>query len=235
MLQSGHLAEALTRVEHAEIRWGNSPWIAPLRVEKAKILLYRGQNSEALTLLNGSWARSITAPNVAIDRLLILALANSRDGNRPRASALVGEAEALCSRTGCAPGEQGEIWSTEGILAFEEGRLPDAQKLFGRSLEDARATGKQFLEARDWVSLSAVSLEQYHYEDALSQSQIATEIANKIGAQQTTGNSSREFRLGLLRNRRLRARTRQLQRRRRKRRELSVQRSTRSTGSIPPE
>jgi CHAT domain-containing protein len=184
-LQSGHIAEALTRVEHAEIRWGNSPWVVPIRVEKAKILLYQGQNPEALTLLDGSWARRITATNVAIDRLLILALANSRDGNKLRANASVREAEILCSRTRCEPGEQGEVWSTEGILAFEEGRLADAQNLFGRSLEDARVAGKQFLEARDWVSLSAVSLEQYHYEDALSQSQIASEIANKIGAQQT--------------------------------------------------
>ena len=102
-----------------------------------------------------------------------------------RASESVKEAEILCSRTGCEPGEQGEVWSTKGILAFEDGRLADAQNLFGRSLQDAKAAGKQFLEARDWVSLSAVSLEQYHYEDALSQSQIASDIANKIGAQQT--------------------------------------------------
>jgi CHAT domain-containing protein len=185
ILQSGHLAEAQTRAEHAEGIWGNTAWVIPLRVEEAKIRLYRGQNSEALKLLNENWAQKIPDADVAIDRLLILSLANSRIGNRLGANESVAQAKALCKRVPCESNKQGEISSTEGILAFEEGRLSDAQKLFGQSLEVARAAGKHFLEARDWVSLSAVSLEQYHYEDALAQSQAATEIANKIGAQQT--------------------------------------------------
>jgi tetratricopeptide (TPR) repeat protein len=185
VLQSGHLAEAQTRAEHAESIWGNTAWVIPLRVEEAKIRLYRGQNSEALKLLSENWAQKIPDADVAIDRFLILSLANSRIGNRLGAIESVAQAKALCKRVPCESNKQGEIWSTEGILAFEEDRLSDAQKLFGQSLEIARATGKHFLEARDWVSLSAVSLEQYHYEDALAQSQAATEIANKIGAQQT--------------------------------------------------
>jgi CHAT domain-containing protein/tetratricopeptide (TPR) repeat protein len=185
MLQSGYLAEALRRVEQAKSRWGNSPWDAPLRIEEAKILLYRGQSLEALKLLDGDWTPKILSTNAAIDKLLIVALASSRIGNRPQANASVATAEAACSSMRCEPGEEGEVWSTAGILAFEEGRLADARNLFARGLEKARASNKQFLEARDLVSLSAVSLEQYHYEDALSQSQTATEIANRIGARQT--------------------------------------------------
>jgi CHAT domain-containing protein len=184
MLQSGHLAEAQSRVEHARTQFNNPTWIARFRVEEAKIHLYRGQNPDAIELLRGSWTQKVTDPGLAIDRLLILALANFRIGNKRRANELITEANALCDQIPQKQCRKGEIWSTEGTLAFEEDHLQGAQKFFRQSMEEARATGDQFLETRSLLGLSAVDLEQTHYEDALTQSHVASDIATRIGAQQ---------------------------------------------------
>ncbi|MGB9415220.1 MAG: CHAT domain-containing tetratricopeptide repeat protein, partial [Acidobacteriaceae bacterium] len=185
MLQSGYLAQAQSRAESARRLFRDPAWTTRFRIEEAKIHLYRGQNSEAIQLLTGAWVQNITDPNLAIDRLLILALANARVGNNQQANQSVTKAEALCAQLARKTEKQGEVWSTEAILAFEEDRLLDAQKLFRKSLENAKATNSHFLEARNLVSLSAVDLQQNHYEDALVQAEAASEIANRIGAQQT--------------------------------------------------
>jgi CHAT domain-containing protein/Flp pilus assembly protein TadD len=184
MLQSGHLAEAQGRAERAQTRSSNSAWTARFRVEDAKIRLYRGQSAEAIQLLTGSWTQKITDRDLAIDRLLNLALANSRLGNEHQADESVAEAVALCDQAPRKKNKEGEVWATEGILAIEENRLQDAQKLLRQSLESARTIHDPFLEARSLLGLTTVNLVQYHYEDALAESEAARDIATRIGAQQ---------------------------------------------------
>ena len=183
--QSGYLAEAQSRAERAQVSFSDSPWALRFRVEEAKIRLYRGQSSEAVQLLTDNATQKITDRDLAIDRLLILALANSRIGNKHQANESAAQAEALCEQAPRKKKKEGEVWATDGILAIEENRLQDAQKLLRQSLENARAIHSQFLEARSLLGLTTVSLEQYHYEDALAESQAASVVANKIGAQQT--------------------------------------------------
>jgi CHAT domain-containing protein len=112
-------------------------------------------------------------------------LADSRTGNKLQAKASIAEAESLCDGTPQISSRKGELWLTEGLLAFEEDRPQEAEDLFKKSRGAARATQDKFLEARSSIGLSIAGLQQYHYEDALAQSLAATEIANKIGAQQT--------------------------------------------------
>lgn len=176
--------EAQSRVEQAQTQFDDPAWKARFRVQEAKIRLYRGQNSEAIQLLTDAWTQKITERDLTIDRLLILALADLRLGNKLRAHESIAEADALCDQSPLKQRRKGEVWSTEATLAFEENRLQNAQELFRQSMEEAHATGNQFLETRDLLGLSAVDLEQYHYEDALAQSQIASDIANRIGAEQ---------------------------------------------------
>lgn len=159
--------------------------MARFRIEEAKILLYRGRSPEAIQLLSGGWAQKITSRELVVDRLLILALADSRTGNKLQAKASVAKAESLCDGVSQIPTRKGELWLTEGLLAFEEGRPQEAEDLFKKSRVAARTTQDKFLEARSSIGLSIASLQQYHYEDALAQSLAATKIANKIGAQQT--------------------------------------------------
>jgi CHAT domain-containing protein len=183
-LQTGRLAEAQSSVEHAQSHLDDAAWAARFRVEEAKIRLYRGQSPEAIQLLTDRWTNKIVDRDLIIDRLLILALANSRTGNELKAKTSVAEAEAVCEEAPQNLNKQGEVWSTEGTIDFENGRLQTARKLFQQSLENASTTGNHFLEARSLLGLSAVSLEEYHYEDALAHLHAAGDIANKIGAQQ---------------------------------------------------
>jgi hypothetical protein len=184
MLQSGHLAEAQSLAEHAQAQGSDSASLARLRVEEAKILLYRGQSPEAIQLLSGGWTQKITSRELVVDRLLILALANSRTGNKLQAKASIAQAQSLCDGVSQIPSKKGELWLTEGLLAFEEDRPQDAEQSFKKSRAAARTTQDEFLEARSSIGLSIASLQQYHYEDAVAQSQAAGNIANKIGAQQ---------------------------------------------------
>jgi hypothetical protein len=92
MVQSGHLAEAQDRTERALARWNDSAETARFQIEEAKVHLYRGQSAEALQVLTGAWTQKITDRGLAIDRLLILALANSRLGNSHEANKSLVEA-----------------------------------------------------------------------------------------------------------------------------------------------
>jgi CHAT domain-containing protein len=184
MLQSGHLSEAQGRVERAQAQLSDPAWKTRFRVEEAKIRLYQGQSSEAIQLLSEGWPVQTTDRDLTVDKLLILALADARLGNKPQANESVARAQTLCDQVPRDVKKQGEVWSTEATLAFEEGNLQDAQKLFERSLENSRTTRNSFLEARSLLALSAVNLEQYHYEDALTQLQAAGDIASRIDAQQ---------------------------------------------------
>lgn len=154
-------------------------------MEEAKILLYRGQNPEAIQLLSGDWAKKITNPELIVDRLLVLALTNLRTGNRLQAKAAIAEAESLCDAKPQISSKKGELWLTEGLIAFDEDRPHDAEEFFKESQVAARTTHDQFLEARSSIGLSIASLQQYHYEDALTHSQAASDIAHRIGAQGT--------------------------------------------------
>jgi CHAT domain-containing protein len=184
MLQSGDLVDAQTRAERAQATFKDSAWMSRFRVEEAKIHLYRGQNTEAVRLLTVSWMKGNEDRDLAIDRLLILALANARLGNKTQSHESIARAAFLCDQAPPKISKEGEVWSTEATLAFEDDRPPDAQALFRRSLKNARATGNQFLEARSLLGESVADLQMYHYEDALSQLQTATDVAKRIGAQQ---------------------------------------------------
>jgi tetratricopeptide (TPR) repeat protein len=159
--------------------------VARFRIEEAKVLLYRGQSPQAIQLLSGGWTQEIANRELVVDRLLILALADSRTGNKLQSKASVAEAESLCDGTSQIPGKKGELWLTEGLIAFGEDRPQDAEEFFKKSQVAARTTHDEFLEARSSIGLSIASLQQYHYEDALVQSQIASNIAHRIGAQGT--------------------------------------------------
>lgn len=185
MWRSGYLAEAQSRAKYAQTQFSDSAWLARFRVEEAKILLYRGHSPEAIQLLSGDWTKKIPSRELVVDRLLILALADSHTGNKRQAKAFVAEAQSLCDGVSQIPSKKGELWLTEGILAFDEDRPQDAEEFFKKSRAVARTTHDQFLEARSSIGLSIASLQRYHYEDALAQSQTASDIAHRIGAQGT--------------------------------------------------
>jgi CHAT domain-containing protein len=190
LFQAGQLAEAQSRAERARIylKDKNPEWAMRFRIEEAKVRLYQGDSAEATQLLSGDWTRTLTDRDLSIDRLIILSLAKARIGDSQQAKRSITEAEGLLNR---GPGAslstrmRGEVLSAKGSLALQENDLLSAQNFFRESLEIARADGDRFLEARSLLNLGVIDLQQYHYEDALEQSQLASHIARTMGAHQT--------------------------------------------------
>jgi tetratricopeptide (TPR) repeat protein len=106
-------------------------------------------------------------------------------GMTAQANESMGTAVALCNCETNSPNTQmrGSVLSAKGSLALQKNDFSAAQTYFLKSLETARAGNDHYLEARMRLNLSFIDLQEHHYEDALEQSQAASDIARKIGAQ----------------------------------------------------
>ena len=155
------------------------------RVEEARVRLFQGESAKAIQLLNGEWSHAPVDRNLPIDRLIILSLAQARMGNVAQANESMKAAVTLCSCEVDSSNMQmrGNILSAKGSLALQENDFINARTDFVKSLEIARADSDRYLEARMRLNLSVIDLLEDHYEDALEQSQVASDIARRIGAQ----------------------------------------------------
>jgi CHAT domain-containing protein len=162
-------------------------WTTRFRIEEAKIRLYQGESGRVIQLLGGNSRGRAANPDLEIERLIILSLAQARTGNLQRAKQSMALAESLCNceQQASPTRMRGEVLSSMGSLALEENDFQVAQKYFQQSLEIAHGDKDQFLEARMLVNLSVVDLEEDHYEAALEHSQAASSIAHGIGARLT--------------------------------------------------
>jgi CHAT domain-containing protein len=190
LFRQGHLSQAQDRAERARVHLAstNSAWASRFLIEEAKVRLYQGESPDAKQLLSEDWTTRQTDQKLAIDRLVILSLAEARMGEWQQARESIAEAESLCSCNIASPAtaqRRAEILSARGSLALEENDLEAAQHFFTKSLQIARANNDRFLEARTLLNLGVVDLQRDHYEDALGQSQAASDIARSIAAGQT--------------------------------------------------
>ncbi len=76
---------------------------------------------------------------------------------------------------------RGEVLSAKGSLALEESDFTEcAGPIFQQSLEIARANGDSLSGSDEMLlNLSVVDLQEDHYEEALEQSQAASDMARK--------------------------------------------------------
>jgi CHAT domain-containing protein len=187
IFQSGHLTEAQSRAEHARLALNSTKpeWAARFRVEEARVRLFQGESVKAIQLLTDEWSQAPADRNLAIDRLIILSLAEARMGKTAQANESTAAAAALCNCENNSPNTQmrGSILSAKGSLALQENDFPTAQTYFLKSLETARADNDRYLEARMRLNLSVIDLQEDHYEDAIEQSKAASDLARNIGAQ----------------------------------------------------
>ena len=154
------------------------------RVEEARIRLFQGESAKAIHLLRDEWSQTPVDRNLAIDRLIILSLAEARMRAAEAHHSMMAAA-ALCDCETESPNTQmrGDLLSAKGSLALQENDFSAAQTYFLKSLETAHADNDLYLEARMRLNLGFIDLQENHYEDALEQSQAANDIARKIGAQ----------------------------------------------------
>jgi CHAT domain-containing protein/predicted negative regulator of RcsB-dependent stress response len=187
IFQSGHLAEAQSRAEHARLALNNtqSEWAAHFRVEEARVRLFQGENAKAIALLKDERGHASVDRSLAIDRLIILSLAEARTGETAQSNDSMVAATTLCNCDTDSPNTKmrGDILSAKGSLALQKNDFSTAQTYFLKSLETAHADNDRYLEARMRLNLGFIKLQQHHYEDALEQSQAASDIAHGIGAE----------------------------------------------------
>lgn len=185
---AGALADADAQAEARYLRVADSPvWEPAFRVERGKILLYEGESLKASEVLRGPI--SPDAPvNIRVRRLVYLAIAESRLGHFD-----VARSELIEAQEDKPEGvTSAEVWSGWGSFDLGQGRLEDAEKLFLRSLTEARNSGSNFLFMQSLMNLGVVALQQEHYEDATGRFEAAAAIARRLGAklalEKATGN-----------------------------------------------
>lgn len=184
MFLHGELGAAQAQAEKALEKQSRPEWAARFRVEDAKLRLYQGNSAEAIRLLSQSQASDSIGPDLAIQRLTILALAFARQGNRSEAVRSFAEAEEIYKQSGTVRSSvRAELSGAEGRFATSEGRLAEANTLFQKSLAEARAGGDLFFQASALLNLGVIDLQQNHFEDALEESDAAVRIAKAIQAQ----------------------------------------------------
>jgi CHAT domain-containing protein len=118
---------------------------------------------------------------LVIEILAIEAVAYARLHSFVDADLSLDQAEKLCharSDVIC-----GSVIRAQGIVALERGQLAPARTFFAQSLSFARLKGDVFLEASALLNLSASSLKEEHFDEAVDWSDAAYRIATSTGAE----------------------------------------------------
>lgn len=194
---AGDLREARTE---ALLAYNSSatqdPWHVIFRVQLARICLYQGLGSEALSLLESPLPEG-TPAKTAVRRNALLAIALARS-KRPQASAgALADARRLA---GTNITLKAEVDGAAGSVELNAGRLDSAGDLFARALAGARTSGDYFLEMQSSMNLGVVALHREQYEDALAVFGEAAHAAGALGArlaqEKAVGNAADAY-LGL--------------------------------------
>jgi CHAT domain-containing protein/tetratricopeptide (TPR) repeat protein len=177
----GDLKQAQDEAEQGNRRFQRSSpgWALKFRTLEAETLLRRGMFQEVLTLLNNQ----ATVPgdgNQTIEILAIEGAAYARLHSFSDADRVLDQAEQLCATapdTIC-----GYVIRAQGVLAMERGQLALARTFFEKSLSFARVKGDRFLEASALLNLSAYSLKDEHFDEAVDWADAAYQSSSAIGA-----------------------------------------------------
>ena len=178
-LISGELSKAQEQSRQAYESFGSSrpEWEAAFRIEFAKILIYQGQSSEALALLQQPLPANSNI-ETQVNRNIFLSIAQARLGHLDQAEQILLEAERQYPEGPL----RAELLTTRGSITLERGALDDAERAFQAGLAAGRLNGDRFLQTRALMNLGVVALQEEHYEDALEHFSAASVIARSIGA-----------------------------------------------------
>jgi CHAT domain-containing protein len=178
-LVSGELSKAQEQSRQAYESFGSSrpEWKATFRIEFAKILIYQGQSSEALALLQQPLPANSTI-ETQVNRNIFLSIAQARLGHLDQAEQILLEAERQYPEGPL----RAELLTTRGSITLERGALDDAERAFQAGLAAGRLNGDRFLQTRALMNLGVVALQEEHYEDALAHFSAASVMARSIGA-----------------------------------------------------
>ena len=186
---SGELPKARSQAKEAYESFESSrpDWAAAFRVELGKVLIYQGESSDALPLLQQPLPAQ-SSIELQVRRSILLAFAQARLGDLDQAEQSLLEAERL-KPEGVL---RAEVLSTRGDIDISKGHLDDAERAFQASLTGARLNGDRFLQTRALTNLGVIALQEEHYEDALVRfgdaSTLSRAIGAKMGLEKAVGN-----------------------------------------------
>lgn len=176
---SGNLSKAQRLSQEASARFESShpEWVPIFRLQLAKVLIYQGESSDALRLLEQPLPDNIGLDS-EVRRKIFLSVAQARLGRFDEAEQNLMAAERECPEGAL----RAEASSAKGSIDLQRGDLDAAERAFQNTLVGARLNGNQFLQTQTLLNLGVVALREEHYEDALARFSDASTLARSIGA-----------------------------------------------------
>ena len=165
-------AEAYQRFASRDLGWG-----ASFRLELGKILIWQGENGDALMLLQKPLPINSSIESQVRQKSL-LSIAQARSGHPDQAEQTVLDAEEQCPEGPLRI----ETASARGTVDLLTGKFDDAERVFQSALAGAIRLDDHFFQTQAFVNLGVVSLHEEHYEDALARFEKASDIARSIGS-----------------------------------------------------
>jgi len=147
---SGDLPKALKDSQEAyrEFEMSSSGSAADFRLESAKILIWQGNNKDALVLLQQMPIVS-SDTRFEVRRKILLSIAQARLGQRDRAEITILEAERQSPDSSL----RAEVAGAKGSVDMEKGDLDDAERQFQASLAGALFSQDRFRQTQSLVNL----------------------------------------------------------------------------------
>jgi CHAT domain-containing protein len=155
-------------------------WELKFRLLEADILVKQGHWADVIALLSTDGAAFPIAGDLAIKRDLLCSRAHYYLGRVPESEQELRDARRLAESGRSLL--MGEVLRAEGLALRDSGNWDPAMEKFKESLAASRAQGDRWLEAVNLVELGFVSLQNERYDEALTWSQQAADLAKSIQA-----------------------------------------------------
>jgi CHAT domain-containing protein/Tfp pilus assembly protein PilF len=172
----GYRRSLVNSSDHSDL----SDWAWKFRLLEAQVMLWRGMYLDAQKILSALPMPPKNAENLKIQKLILEVRSLSRLQQSFSANQKLEEAERLCAKA--AFPACGEVLLARGGWAWDLGQSSRAIDSYLKGLEFARSHKDRFLEAKSVTNISAVSLQQEHYDEAADWSRQAYSVARSLSA-----------------------------------------------------
>src|SRR5258706_3057293 len=154
-------------------------WAWKFRILEAEFGLWRGMSEDTLKLLNSQTTRP-TEQNAVVEMLALKVAAYAHLRNFEEADSNLEGAQQLCAKSDDAT--CGNVIRAQGVLAYDRGDFPAAERYFAQSLTFARAHKDKFLEATALLNIAAAMLKEERFSEAIDWSRSAYDVSTAVEA-----------------------------------------------------
>ncbi len=162
-----------------QLKDSDPEWAWKFRILEAESALWRGMSEDTLKLLNSQTTRP-TEQNAVVEMLALKVAAYAHLRNFEEADSNLEGAQQLCAKSDDAT--CGNVIRAQGVLAFDRGDFPAAERYFAQSLTFARAHKDKFLEATALLNIAAAMLKEERFSEAIDWSRSAYDVSTAVEA-----------------------------------------------------